>query len=741
MSTNTHKNSKKHQSNNKTSNSQDRDTLHSLGSLLQISCLPKKISKASIFEYFKNFGRVVSIEVNHPKKNKQSAKGFALIQFHPKVSLESVIAQGPHSIAGRAIKVKKVQSRADVFTHIQKMRECRIYIKDLPAGVDKDILRALFSQFGEVENSYCINYSRTGKDIGYVIFELASSVDRLPLAGVPYKSSLLKWTSFFSNKTGGKEMYRVREDDYLRDITNYMAYSSDHDNQNQASRDNLGENSDMVVEREDSNRSEYKAAREAGRVLRRALGRDLPRFYSVGRRTASGRAGKRMKVGAQKQGFSFIGLPGDGAIKPSMSEDTLNRRAGRNLAKNQQELSGVRIASRGASGAGNGAGSHGLGSMNMDLNQLEPKMGLNHQNQQDEDSSKKKKKFGNIPKFHYSKPTERRYDKFNRKYQHAQRVNLRFKRIEKDGGDMESFEVEAERFERIEARERPGRVDEVGRRFRDAQKSSFTRYIEERDLGCVEEIGHHRAHRDHQRRLHNNFSTSSNDLMDEISLRGNLMPRAHFEDLDASRKLRGVQKYPAWGPPRSNNSRYGPRQSTKPETFQRPLEAENHFQAIRRRRRPQEGLTRHPVYKNRVGMPLKQPKYSQNPQRLREPFYGRERSRGRQTLTRYTEEYLNYGFSSENESEEPYFDQKVDFGYGYHRDEFRANVDTYDDDNSSGSFYEVQRDYRPSQKRQNDPKFYYKGCGGGKRSRQPYGPKKRRNQLRRGYADHCVAYY
>ena len=175
--------------------------------LLYVSCLPKKVTKEVLFSYFKQFGEISYVEIDMIK-GLPAAKGFALINFCENSAIEKVIARAEdHYINKKHIHVQSVSSKKDIFHYIDKMRNCRIYIRRMPPELNNEQLAELFAPFGKVKKAYKLQQPKSKKSrvLGYVIFEEIGALPRLKGRRILFRGEEVEWSSYYTNKKRKEE--------------------------------------------------------------------------------------------------------------------------------------------------------------------------------------------------------------------------------------------------------------------------------------------------------------------------------------------------------------------------------------------------------------------------------------------------------------------------------------------------------------------------------------------------------
>lgn len=168
--------------------------------LVFIGCLPQILTKEDLFQYFSKYGIVHSIEFEEKKSEQEDS---CLVNAKLVCSTEIMytnILENTHRIYGHSIKVSQYMTPEELEQYVEKARNCRIYIKKLPAEITNERLTSLFARYGKIEKAYCVVGSKARKNMkyGYVIFEEEETVKKLPSQGVCYKGQLIVWTSYLN---------------------------------------------------------------------------------------------------------------------------------------------------------------------------------------------------------------------------------------------------------------------------------------------------------------------------------------------------------------------------------------------------------------------------------------------------------------------------------------------------------------------------------------------------------------
>jgi RNA recognition motif-containing protein len=168
-------------------------------SKLFIGCLPQKISRKDIKDYFTRFGPISDIKLEIKKTtDSQSHLINACLHCSSVKMVEQIIAERPHSIKGCNLKVVPYMEQKELSAHIDSFRQRRLYMNHLPLLVSNDDLLQIFGRFGHIEKAYTVpeKKKKCNWKKGYVVFENKEALHLVPESGVFWKGVKINWHSY-----------------------------------------------------------------------------------------------------------------------------------------------------------------------------------------------------------------------------------------------------------------------------------------------------------------------------------------------------------------------------------------------------------------------------------------------------------------------------------------------------------------------------------------------------------------
>lgn len=130
--------------------------------------------------YFGQYGTLESIELKRRKKKKIN-RGFCILKFSNKSSVEKILEKKDHKIEGRLVTCRPYLSGERLHkSQIQKKNK-KIYISELPKETTNSDIVDVFSKFGRVEAGYTLRdkENQHSKGFGFVVFEEEEAITRV----------------------------------------------------------------------------------------------------------------------------------------------------------------------------------------------------------------------------------------------------------------------------------------------------------------------------------------------------------------------------------------------------------------------------------------------------------------------------------------------------------------------------------------------------------------------------------
>ncbi|KAK6970153.1 heterogeneous nuclear ribonucleoprotein A3-like isoform X1 [Biomphalaria glabrata] len=135
----------------------------------------------SLKQYFSKWGEIVDCIVMRDPNSKRS-RGFGFITYKDKDSVDSVQRDRPHKIDDREVETKRAMPRDDPSINNQQTVK-KMFVGGLKEDTTEDMIREVFSDYGEIELVDLITDKNTGKSKGFcfVTFKDYDSVDKCVL--------------------------------------------------------------------------------------------------------------------------------------------------------------------------------------------------------------------------------------------------------------------------------------------------------------------------------------------------------------------------------------------------------------------------------------------------------------------------------------------------------------------------------------------------------------------------------
>lgn len=166
-----------------------------------LSCLPKKLSKEDILNYFTHrYGTNTEFEFSFEKKNPKS-EGLinGILTCSDQTTARKILENKTHEIEKYKLKAKSHLTEKELKELLLITRKKRIYIKRLPECFDNEKLKTILSIYGDIEQAYCVHGKKNRKKgfkYGYAIFKEIESLQNIPYDGIPFGDHDIEWTSY-----------------------------------------------------------------------------------------------------------------------------------------------------------------------------------------------------------------------------------------------------------------------------------------------------------------------------------------------------------------------------------------------------------------------------------------------------------------------------------------------------------------------------------------------------------------
>lgn len=179
-----------------TNNSSENEQKENLKIFL--SCLPKSLSEGDIEAAFSKFGEIEAFKFDITQQNNGKSQLINAILTCSTAQMKAQILNQTHTVKDHVLKVTQYLDKEELEKMLSSLKRRKIYLKKLKNNFTNDSLFELLSQFGPVEKAYCTEGTRKRKGFkyGYVIFEDAGTMKKLPTEGIPHGSEIIEWTSY-----------------------------------------------------------------------------------------------------------------------------------------------------------------------------------------------------------------------------------------------------------------------------------------------------------------------------------------------------------------------------------------------------------------------------------------------------------------------------------------------------------------------------------------------------------------
>jgi len=127
-----------------------------------------------LYEYFNQFGKLNKIIIPYDKNNKNEGfKGYSLVTFEDRESVEKVNAKEKHFINDREVYISIAKTKKEARDQMETKNNKTLYIGRISQDTTKEDLEDYFKQFGKLESAYLIYEKDTNisKRFGFVEYE------------------------------------------------------------------------------------------------------------------------------------------------------------------------------------------------------------------------------------------------------------------------------------------------------------------------------------------------------------------------------------------------------------------------------------------------------------------------------------------------------------------------------------------------------------------------------------------
>lgn len=145
--------------------------------------IPSKVHQKDLYDFFKRYGVVKRITVFNSDKDKKLF-GFCFVKFKKIFGGELDLENTQFIFQGRKLDVDHMVRRSGLKQSVQDKHSRRVFLQNVPPGMEREDLVRLFSPFGPISNCFTVSrHAQYGEssniggetelasDYGYVIFD------------------------------------------------------------------------------------------------------------------------------------------------------------------------------------------------------------------------------------------------------------------------------------------------------------------------------------------------------------------------------------------------------------------------------------------------------------------------------------------------------------------------------------------------------------------------------------------
>lgn len=142
---------------------------------LFVGGLAHNITELDLHQYFSQFATVLSATLVRNKVTGES-RGFGFVSINSSLIANKLILQ-KNVICERRIECQLASGREDKHRYKQNMKLRKIFVSNIPFGVDNEMLEVIFCKFGRIHNSYIIQNTQTNTNQPYGFVEYVNVED------------------------------------------------------------------------------------------------------------------------------------------------------------------------------------------------------------------------------------------------------------------------------------------------------------------------------------------------------------------------------------------------------------------------------------------------------------------------------------------------------------------------------------------------------------------------------------
>lgn len=166
-------------------------TTNQIPNAIFVGSIPSNLSSEDLRSYFSQFGEIKSLK--YKKKPGRLSNNVAILKVKTQRTFDLIFRSTPLVLNGTRLKIREMLKGKDLAEAEEEISLRRVYIKNIPFGVEDDVLTSLFKSFGEVELCYvCKDKRKPGAstDYAFVTFKDADSAEKAKKQGVLDSESL-----------------------------------------------------------------------------------------------------------------------------------------------------------------------------------------------------------------------------------------------------------------------------------------------------------------------------------------------------------------------------------------------------------------------------------------------------------------------------------------------------------------------------------------------------------------------
>lgn len=159
---------------------------------LMLVGVPVQLKRKDLFDFFSYILKSKSLFFEmKKKKDSKKNQGWAVMHVPTRGIYERVLSQGSFFIGQKKISAKKYMKGRELKIFREQLKRRRVFLKGVPLKCSDEDIHNFFSEFGEVEDAYCIkrkfqikNPSINSRCYALVIFKKKEDAENLLKRGI-----------------------------------------------------------------------------------------------------------------------------------------------------------------------------------------------------------------------------------------------------------------------------------------------------------------------------------------------------------------------------------------------------------------------------------------------------------------------------------------------------------------------------------------------------------------------------